>query len=223
MSFNTKTILLASLVGSKVAESIPRFTMVQSEMQKHVLPPIPFLPQTNEIDVPARQSVKMNAQIWQADAPNISGQFFPLSFRRKTDGLTNTEQWYTFPYEPLISISGKNNIVKRNVAKANGFVGTVKERFSQDDYTVTITGSLIGMQLTGTYDECFPRRDFERLRDYCICPGGIEIQCEPLQLLGINSLVVEEFSFPFTKGENVQAYELHCLSDFTSELLLEIE
>lgn len=223
MSFNTSTILLASVVGSKVAESLPRLSMVQNELRKHVLPPIPFLPKTNETGVPATSSVNLNARIWQADAPNVSGQFFPLSFRRKLDEATSSEPWYTFPYEPLISISGKNNIVKRNVAKATGFIGTVKERFSQDDYSVTITGSLIGLQLMGTYDECFPRHDFERLRDYCICPGGIEVRCEPLQLLGINSLVVEDFNFPFTKGENVQAYELQCLSDFTSELLLEIE
>lgn len=223
MSFNTKTILLASLLGSKLSESLPRLAVVQNELQKHVLPPIPFLPETNENGVDTPRSFSLNTPLWQADSPNISGQFFPLSFRRKTDGGTSSEPWYTFPYEPLISIEGKNDIVKRKIAKANGFVGTVKERFSQDDYTITITGSLIGLKLIGTYDECFPRQDFERLRDYCICPGGIEVRCEPLQLLGINSLVVEEFTFPFTKGENVQAYELHCLSDFTSELLLEIE
>ena len=47
------------------------------------------------------------------------------------------------------------------------------------------------------------------------------IQCEPLQLLGIDWIVVEEMNFPFTKGENVQAYEISVISDFEYSLLLE--
>ena len=47
------------------------------------------------------------------------------------------------------------------------------------------------------------------------------VYCEPLQLLGINRIVIEEMSFPFTKGENVQAYEISALSDFDFNLLLE--
>lgn len=223
MNLSNTTVLLASLAGSKVAQSIPRFTAVQNELQKHVLPPIPFLGQSNETGVTPLNSGLPGGRIWQADAPNISGQFFPLSFRRKTLNAAASEPWFTFPYEPLISISGRNTIVKRSVAKAAGFTGTIKERFAQDDYSVTITGALVGLQMRGSYENCFPRADFERLRDYCISPLGIEVRCEPLQLLGINSLVVEEFSFPFTKGENVQAYELQCVSDFSADFLLEIQ
>ena len=38
MKFDQTGILFASLVGSKVAESIPRFGAVQNELAKHVLP-----------------------------------------------------------------------------------------------------------------------------------------------------------------------------------------
>lgn len=213
-------IVFQALVGSKIAKSIPNFELVQNEMRKHVFTPIPFLGTANDIGIEESDfTVSGTNQI--AVAPNIERQFFPLSFRKKTE--TNSEPWYTFPYEPLITISGKNVIVKRYVAKAPQFIGSVKERFTQDDYQITITGSLIGYEMTGTPEKAYPREDFEALREYCTHPNGIEVLCEPFQLLGITSIVVEDFTFPFTKGENVQAYELKAVSDFTSEILLEIE
>jgi hypothetical protein len=210
--------LFASLVGGQVAKSIPRFSAVQNEIAKHVLPPIPFLP-LNKEDKLTLEDAEVRDNNWMADRPNIERQFFPLTFRRRLP----KEPFYTLPYEPMITISGKNNIVKRTVAKNNEFVGTIKERFSQDDYDITITGALFGKQMLGGHAECFPRVDFEKLRDYCTAPEGLEVKCEVLQLLGINHIVVESFTFPFTKGENVQAYEIKCLSDFTSEFLLEIK
>jgi len=213
-------IIFASLVGSKVAESLPRFATVQNELAKRVLPviPIPFFgTSTNSGEITESSADYQYEKQWQADFGR-SNQFFPISFRQKGDGL-----WYQFPYEPIISISGGNSVVTRKVAKAKNFVGTVKEHWSQDDYEITITGVLIGSLETGSVEECYPIDQFEQLKNFCTHPAGIEIRCEPLQLLGINNVVVKSFSFPFTKGENVQAYEIQCLSDFTSELLLEID
>lgn len=218
MTFNDNEILFASLIGSKAVESIPRFEAVQNELSKRVLPPIPFLPKRNEIEIDNRQYEKLD-DVWQSDKPKIDNHFFPLSFRRRGEG----EQWYTFPFEPMISIKGANTIIKRKPAKAPNFIGTVKERWSQDDYSITITGSLIGFNERGSVEDTYPRKDFEALKDYCTAPEGLEVLCEPLQLLGINYLVVEDFTFPFTKGENIQAYELTCTSDFSPEFLLEIE
>lgn len=215
-------IIFSSLVGSKVAESIPRFQLFENEVAKHVLPPIPFLPNQNEVTID-QESASLNGDVlWAADESNISKHFFPLSFRSNNPNNTSL-QWFTFPYEPLLSIQGKNNIVRRSVAKAKDFVGTIKERWSQDDYEVTITGSIYGKQEIGAVQDCFPISDFEKLRDYCTDPYGIQVKCEPLQLLGIDYLVVESFNFPFTKGENVQAYELKCFSDFAVNYLLELE
>lgn len=211
-------ILFASLVGSKTVKSLPRFNAVQNELSKHVLPPIPFLPFQNEIGVNTG-SVISSGSLWESDKVNADSQFFPLSFRKRIPG----EKWFTFPFEPMITISGKNNIVKRSVAKAPKLIGTIKERWSQDDYKITITGALIGLNERGAPEDTFPRKDFELLKDYCTAPEGLEVRCEPLQLLGINYLVIEDFNFPFTKGENVQAYELNALSDFSFDFLLEIE
>ncbi len=217
-------ILYASILGSKVVEQIPRFALVENELSKHVVPSIPFLPFKNKITVNEADSSEINSSNnWKATAPNIDGQFFPLSFRKVLATNPESEPWYTFPYEPMINISGKNKIVRRSVAKAQNFIGTIKEYWSQDDYEISITGALIGAIQLGSVQDCYPINDFEKLRDYCTSPLGVQVKCEPFQLLGIDYLIVEDFQFPFTKGENVQAYELKCYSDFSADFLLEIE
>ena len=220
MGYNNTDILFASLVGSKL--SIPRFSAVQNELMKHVLPPIPFLPIKYEDTIEAISSDK--GELWKSDAPTPKAQqFFPFSF------VSEDGQSYTLPYEPMISISGKNTIIRRNVAKAkstnaNGISlgGSIKERWNQADYEITITGVLIGSLLTGSVKECYPISDFEKLRNFMTAPKSLKVRCEPLQLLGINQIVIEDFSFPFTKGENVQAYEIKAYSDFDYKLLLDI-
>jgi hypothetical protein len=48
----------------------------------------------------------------------------------------------------------------------------------------------------------------------------IYIFCHPLEAVGIIKVVVEDFTFPFTKGENVQAYDLKLTSDSVYSLLV---
>lgn len=216
-------ILFASLVGSKVIKMIPRLEAVQNELMKHVLPPIPFLPFKNENGVDAIKVSALESTTWQADFPlDESQQFFPLSL-----SIDKGKNWFRLPYEPLISISGKNVIAKRRVAKwnsenSNQLTGTIKERWSQDDYEITITGALMGSILRGNFEDCFPRVDFEKLKKVLTHANHIKVACPPLELLGINSIVVDDFSFPFTKGENVQAYEIKVCSDFSYNLLMDI-
>ena len=220
MEFNEKSILFASLLGSKVAQQIPRFETIQNEIGKRVLPPISFLPFKNNPVKINEPEVNFNpGELWMADAPKSeSEQFFPFTF---IDAETGEK--FLLPYEPMLSISSKNNIVKRTVAKADDFKyqGTVKERWSRDDYEIKITGVLIGSILTGDVSQCYPKEDFEKLKNFLEGKSSWMVYCEPLQLLGINRIVIEEMSFPFTKGENVQAYEISALSDFDFNLLLE--
>lgn len=221
MKFNEKSILFASLLGSKVAQQIPRFETVQNEIGKRVLPPISFLPfKNNPVKINEPEGNFNPGELWMADAPKSeSEQFFPFTF---IDAETGEK--FLLPYEPMLSISSKNNIVKRTVAKIGSEEkqqGTVKERWSRDDFEIKITGVLIGSILTGDVSQCFPRNDFQKLRDILIKKKKWGIQCEPLQLLGIDWIVVEEMNFPFTKGENVQAYEISVISDFEYSLLLE--
>ena len=219
MEFNEKSILFASLLGSKVAQQIPRFETLQNEIGKRVLPPISFLPfKNNPVKINEPEGNFNPGELWMADAPKSeSEQFFPFTL------IDELGREFLLPYEPMLSISSKNNIVKRTVAKADDFKyqGTVKERWSRDDYEIKITGVLIGSILTGDVSQCYPKEDFEKLKNFLEGKSSWMVYCEPLQLLGINRIVIEEMSFPFTKGENVQAYEISALSDFDFNLLLE--
>ena len=218
MEFNEKSILFASLLGSKVAQQIPRFETVQNEIGKRVLPPISFLPfKNNPVKINETEGNFNPGELWMADAPKSeSEQFFPFTF-------IAGKNRYTLPYAPMISISSANNIVERTVAKAGNdaqYEGTVKERWSRGDYEIKITGVLIGSILTGDVSQCFPKSDFEKLRDILQLRKNWKINCSPLELLGINSIVIYDMNFPFTKGENVQAYEITAKSDFDFNLLL---
>lgn len=179
-----------------------------------IIKTIPFFqPIGTEIEKP------LNATIWQADKPlHESQQYFPLSFKRIKDKVK-----YTLPYEPIVNIEGKNIIIKRHPLKQpKNFVGSIKERWSQDDYKINIKGVLIGSLLTGSIEECYPKEDFERLRSYFACGERIEVFCEPLNLLDILEIVIVDISFPFTKGENVQAYEINAYSDTPTQVLIDI-
>lgn len=216
-------ILFASLVGSKIVEMVPRLTQVQNELMKHVLPPLPFLPFQNSERVAQIEENNEIKYTWeQGEKLSAEQQFFPFSL-----SIDEGKNWFRLPYEPLISISGKNVIAKRRVAKWNAenskqLTGSIKERWSQDDCEITITGVLMGSLLRGNMEDCFPRADFEKLKKILTHAKEIKVNCPPLELLGINFIVIDDFSFPFTKGENVQAYELKACSDFSYNLLMEI-
>lgn len=216
-----KEILFASLVGSKIVKLAPRFEALQNEIGKHVLPSIPFLPLQNAEKVKETDRSFDFANVWQADQPQAEEQqFFPLRL-----SIDDGNTWFLLPYEPMITISGKNEIVKRNVAKWNadyskGFSGTIKERWAKGDYEIQITGFLMGSLLTGNVEDCFPISDFSKLSEI-LSNAKVRVACPPLELLNIHYLAVESFTFPFTKGENVQAYDIKCVSDMPYNLLIE--
>lgn len=223
MELKPQDILFAALLGNKLLRTANNINLVQNELEKHVLPSFPINVQSNQSKV-LEGSLSGFNNLNKADAPlSEDQQFFPMSL-----SIDNGANWFLLPYEPLLNIQGKNNIIRRNVAKwradvsSKDTIGSIKERWSQDDYELTITGVLMGSLLTGDVSDCFPRADFEKLRDVLTHPKEILIKCEPLQLLGVNRIVVEDINYPFTKGENVQAYEIKGYSDGSYNLLIEL-
>lgn len=219
MKLSNESGLLASLMGNQVAKAIPRYAAIENEIGKHVIPPIRFLPlNTKDVEISNPESNEDQYEIWKGTAPTPEDQqFFPFTFYSEDEKIQ-----YLLPWEPIINIEGGNIIAKRNVAKGgqNQF-GSIKERWATDDYHITITGALYGDRLLGKSDVTYPREDMERLRSYLLRRNAIRITCEPLQILGINKIVIESMSFPFTKGENVQAYEIKALSDSDYKLIYE--
>lgn len=217
MALDNQSILFASLMGSSAVEQIQRLNIVNNELDRTVLPVIPFIPVDNNETTIAQAKYDQNFNTWaQEEIITEEKQFFPLSF-----SFTEGGQRFTFPYEPLINISSGNNIVKRNVAKQNEkMIGTVKERWSRRDFEIQVTGVLIGSKMVGNAQTAFPRIQMIQLFDYLKHSKEIYVYSYPLSILGINKIVVEDYSFPFTKGENVQAYDIKLVSDYSYNLLI---
>lgn len=222
MALNQNDLLFATLAGSGMIKLIPRLGVIQNELSKHVLPVLPFLPLQNKESIAKADHDAVYNNLGMADAPTPEDkQFFPLSF-----SIDEGNTWFLLPYETMIDISGKNVISRRSVAKWKEIEGvperkgTIKERWSQDDYEITITGVLIGSLLSGSVEDCFPKEDFEKLRQVLEHAKEILVKSPPFELLGIYKIVIETFRFPFTKGENVQAYDIKAYSDQSYNLII---
>lgn len=132
----------------------------------------------------------------------------PLEIKREGDS-----EYWLLPFEPLITITGKNIITKRQVSKGK-IRGSIKERWTQDDYQIQIQGILIN-----TKEKAYPSDDVQKLRKYCEAAKW-EVRCPLFEIFSIFQIVVEDFKFPFTSGLINQAYDLSCSSDDTYKLLL---
>lgn len=132
----------------------------------------------------------------------------PLRFRLEEAGA---EEWL-FPLEPMISLTGQHVLVRRHVSKGT-VRGSIKEHWTQDDYTVHIEGILMGE------DGSYPKDQVERLRGFCEA-GHVKALCPLLEIFGIGSLAIESWEMPFTSGTANQNYSIQAYSDDMYKLLL---
>ncbi|MDB0600690.1 DUF6046 domain-containing protein [Tenacibaculum maritimum] len=147
--------------------------------------------------VPQESSlVKRETPTLNFDRTSILGT--PIHFPMQLDG-------YELPNEPLVSISGKNRIVKTPV---DGQDGTFKELFSRDDYMITIKGIAINEE----NEEEYPEQIIRKLRELCES-GSVEVTNKLLSYFNIKYLAIESYNFPAVEGVMWQAYEIQCLSD----------
>ena len=134
----------------------------------------------------------------------------PLYFR-----LEGEDDWWLFPYEPQITLQGSNIIVKKQVSKG-ALRGTIKERWSQGDYQVSISGILMSS------DRQYPTDLVKTLRTYCEA-AKVLVKSPLLELFSINQIVIESWAIPFTAGSANQAYSIQAVSDDIYKLLLRRE
>lgn len=130
--------------------------------------------------------------------------------------LENDAEFWLVPVEPLVSVSGGNVIAKRTVAKGKGR-GTIKERWTQDDYRISINGVI----LNADDESVYPEEAVAKLKSFCESKEVIQVKCDLLKYFDITRMVIESFDFPFTKGENAQVYTINGVSDDITELLAE--
>lgn len=143
---------------------------------------------------------------------NALGVPMRMPLEIKTDG----GDWWLLPFEPLVSIDGGNTVIKRQISKGN-VRGTVKERWTQDDYSISIEGVLMN-----TDSASYPTGDVRRLRILCEA-ARLQVSCPLFEIFSISQIVVERFSFPFTAGIQNQAYTIKAVSDDIYRLLLKKE
>ena len=132
----------------------------------------------------------------------------PLRFQLEESGA---QEWL-FPMEPMISVNGQNILVRRNVSKGK-IRGSIKERWTQDDYSVRIEGILMGM------DGKYPVADVAKLRSFCEA-GHVKALNPLLEIFGISQLAIESWDIPFTSGTINQNYTIQAYSDDIYKLLL---
>lgn len=126
------------------------------------------------------------------------------------------EEWWLLPYEPIITINGKNVIAKKQVAKGK-VRGSIKERWSQDDYQISISGILMNPKGAG-----YPDGDVKALKRLCEA-ATVQVMCPLFEIFSIDQIVIESFDFPFTSGPFNQAYTIGAVSDDIYKLLLREE
>ena len=161
-----------------------------------------------QINVGSNPAVEAKAREGLA---NLGDNFFqcPLSFM--IDGV----EW-RLPMDPLVSVSGKNVIKRRYVAKSSNR-GSIKECWSQDDYDVNISGVIIAEDAVKLAEH------LSNLRKVCNMAESVEIVSEFLNnpsTFGINRIAIESYDFPFTKGLENQSFTIKAYSD-DSYMLLE--
>ena len=141
------------------------------------------------------------------DGYNASGTQYPLTLR--AEGLED----FTFPIDPIISLSFKNIIAKRTVAKGKQR-GTVKERWTQDDVEINISGVFISK------DGDYPT-EVAKLQAFFDQHKAIDVICDLLNQRNINQIVIEGLELPHTKGAENQSFSIKAVSDDVFQLLIE--
>lgn len=143
---------------------------------------------------------------------NANGVPMQCPLRMRLEG----EEWWLLPFEPVITINGRNVISRKQVAKGK-VRGSIKERWSQDDYQISISGILMNPTGTG-----YPDEDVKALRRLCEA-AKVQVMSPIFEVFSIDRIVIESFEFPFTSGPNNQAYTISAASDDIYKLLLREE
>lgn len=164
------------------------------------------IPDSSDFDVETMSDAELE-DVVRTNATGVP-MVLPLRFQLEESGA---EEWL-FPMEPMISLNGQNILVRRNVSKGR-IKGSIKERWTQDDYSVRIEGILLGT------DGKYPDADVAKLRSFCEA-GHVKALNPLLEIFGISQLAIESWDIPFTSGTINQNYTIQAYSDDIYKLLL---
>lgn len=170
------------------------------------LPSGKTMPDSDEFNVEDMSDAELE-EVVRTNALGVP-MVMPLRFQLEESGA---KEWL-FPIEPMISLNGQNILVRRHVSKGT-IKGSIKERWTQDDYTVRIEGILMSR------DGKYPDEDVATLKNFCEA-GHVKALCPLLEIFGISQLAIESWDIPFTTGVTNQNYTITAYSDDIYKLLL---
>ena len=170
------------------------------------LPSGKTMPDSDEFNVEDMSDAELE-EVVRTNALGVP-MVMPLRFQLEESGA---KEWL-FPVEPMISLNGQNILVRRHVSKGT-IKGSIKERWTQDDYTVRIEGILMSR------DGKYPDEDVATLKSFCEA-GHVKALCPLLEIFGISQLAIESWDIPFTTGVTNQNYTITAYSDDIYKLLL---
>lgn len=171
----------------------------------------PFIPFKDIVTVKNAEQIDADANLksrLQRGLVENTNWIVPLTF--KATGLDD----FKFPLDPIISLSSKNIIIRRYVNKS-GIRGSIKERWSQDDWEISISGVVISAN--GKY----PEATVEAISKFCDIAESVDVECILLNKMNIHQISIESLEFPFTKGIENQAFVIKAYSDDIYPLLSE--
>lgn len=112
----------------------------------------------------------------------------------------------------LITVTQAKKIIRTEIQGRNG---TVKEYIGDDDYQVVVNGILTGTNGVHPVDEII------QLKKMLDAPVAIDVACAYLQNLGIQSLVVMDYTFEQQAGGySYQTFSITFNSDVPQQLRL---
>lgn len=110
----------------------------------------------------------------------------------------------------FMEITQGKNIVRTAIQGRNG---RIKEYISDDDYSISIKGVLVGNGLN-----VFPADLVERWVAICKAPISIGVASNLLNYFNITNIVVNEYTFTQTDARNVVQISMSCFSEPSYEI-----
>ena len=148
--------------------------------------------------------------------PIFSNLEFPKGSYKNLEGVQTDFEGLVID-TVLLSVNQSKNIIKTPIQGRNG---TVKEYISDGDFDVSIRG-IIASESSSVY----PEEEVLKLIAICKVQKELKVASRYLnQVFDVQNLVITSYSIPQTEGtQNVQMFELNCISDDPVELTIREE
>lgn len=112
----------------------------------------------------------------------------------------------------FVEISRQKNIVITNV---QGRDTSVKEFINNGDFTITVSG-IIAQREIG-----YPKDLVSQFNEFMSYKGSVPVVHEVLNMLGVNEIVVTDYSLPADNFANAQQYSFNAISEVPAILRIE--